>query len=117
MPINEQLASHVRTVLKSEQIPFKEEEQSGLCFMVNGNICINVRGNALILRVGSTAAEAAIGKEGCWPMTHNGKSMTGYVYFEKGALQIQKDLDHWIGLAMKFNNSAGSGSKATWFRR
>ena len=116
MPINEQLASHVRTVLESEHIPFKEEKQSGLRFMVNGNICINVRGNDLILRVGPTAAEAAIGKEGCWPMTHNGKSMTGYVYFEEGVSQIQKDLDHWIGLAMKFNGSVNSSAKTTRFR-
>lgn len=75
MAYSEELANRVRESLAhlrqvDEKIMFQ-----GLCFMVNGKMCICVRDDEMMCRIGPEAYPDALEHHGCRPMIHRGRKM------------------------------------------
>ena len=83
----------------------------GLCFMVNGKMCVGVETERLMVRLDPERYDEVIEKEGCRPMDFTGKAMTGFVFVDADALQTKKKLEYWIGLALEFNKKAKPAKK------
>ena len=49
--------------------------------------------------------------EGCKEMNFTGRPMKGYVYLEKEVLDMEKELEYWLQLALEFNPKAKSSKK------
>ena len=79
---------------------------SGMCFMVNGKMCICVNEDEIMCRVGPAEYEAALDKPGCRPMVNNGRTMKGFVYVSSEAIKAKKDFDYWINASLAFNSQA-----------
>ncbi len=84
---------------------------SGLTFMVNDKICVGVRKDSIMVRLNPALFDAALEKEGCTPMVHGGKVMTGYVFVDESVLATNKQLQYWVQLALDFNPAAKSSKK------
>jgi TfoX/Sxy family transcriptional regulator of competence genes len=111
MAYNEQLANRIREALMDQ--PRLEEKKmfQGLCFMVNDKMCVCVRNDVLLCRIGEQQAEQELEKGNCREMIHNGRRMKDYVYVDMDQVQALRSLDSWITLALQFNSKANSSKK------
>lgn len=83
----------------------------GLCFMVNGKMCVGVEKNRLMARIGPDAYDNALAQPGCRPMDFTGRPMRGFVFVEPEGFATDEALNHWLKLALEFNPKAKSSKK------
>ena len=75
----------------------------GVCFMVNGKMCICVSGDELMCRVGPALHEEVLEKDGTRAMVMKGKVLKDYVYVNEDVLKTTSDFDYWIKSCLAFN--------------
>ncbi len=111
MAHNEQLVNRIREALS--HLPDVAEKMmfQGVCFMVDGKMCVCARRDDMMCRIGPANYTQALEIQGCRPMIHNGRSMTGYVFVEEAVILKKKDFDYWIHLSLAFNKEAKATRK------
>jgi len=111
MAYDEKLADRVRERLAD--VPNVEEKKMfrGITFMVNDKMCVSVSGDELMLRLDPDLTEQLAEENGTRPMVHGGRHMKGFIYISPERFNNQKDLDHWIELALEYNPKAKSSKK------
>jgi len=114
MAYNEKLADMTRELIARTHKNVEEKAMfGGLCFMVNGKMCVGVEKDRLMVRLDPALYDEVMEKEGCRPMDFTGKIMKGYVFVDASALNTRKKLDYWINLALEFNKKAKAAKKKT----
>lgn len=112
MAYNEKLADRTREIISRTHKKVEEKKMfGGLCFMVNGKMCVGVEQHRLMVRLDPERYDEAMEKEGCKPMDFTGKVMKGYVFVDADALGTEKKLGYWINLALEFNSKAKASKK------
>ncbi|PWB93401.1 RNA methyltransferase [Methylosinus sporium] len=74
----------------------------GLCFLLKGNMCVAVRGDSLILRLGEEGARLAATREHVAPAILGGRVMKGWATAAPAALRSDAALAELVGLAVAF---------------
>jgi TfoX/Sxy family transcriptional regulator of competence genes len=108
MAYNEKLADRIRESLEDVKNVEEKFMFGGVCFMVNGKMCMGVVKDEIMCRIDPDACEAALEKKGCRPMDFTGKPMKGYVYVSDEGMKSKKELHYWVGLCLEFNKKAKS---------
>ena len=112
MAYNEKLADRTREIISLSHINVEEKKMfGGLCFMVNGKMCVGVEQERLMVRLDPEKYDEAMEKEGCKPMDFTGKIMKGYVFVDIDSLNTKKKLEYWVKLALEFNSKAKASKK------
>ena len=111
MPASEQLTRRLRESLESVPRVTEKKMFSGVAFMVNGKMCINVGPDYLMVRIDPKEYEELVEKSGCSPVVMRGREIRGFIYVDEEVLRTKKQLDYWIGLALDFNPKAKSSKK------
>lgn len=112
MAFDEALAGRIRTALGKKNTEFEEKRMmGGLCFLVNGKMCMGVVNNKLMARIGPDAYDEALKMKGCKEMDFTGRPMKGFVFVEPSGLTIESQLDYWTGLCLSYNPQAKPGRK------
>lgn len=107
MAIDEELASRVRDIFANKAVATEEKRMmGGLCFMVEGKMCVGVDGNRLMVRLDPAIYEESLKQPGCVPMDFTGKPMRGFIFVTDQGLSGRKALTSWIELALEFNPRA-----------
>lgn len=83
----------------------------GVCYMLNGKMCIGVVEDEIMCRIGPGVYEEALEKEGCREMIFTGKPMKGYVFVSENGFKTQKQFYFWVELCVAFNNEAKASKK------
>ena len=83
----------------------------GLCFMVDGKMCVGVEKARLMARIDPAIYEKALGRKGCVPMDFTGRPMRGFVFVQAEGYASDHDLASWLDLALEFNPHAKSSKK------
>lgn len=111
MAYNENLSDRIREALSN--IPKVEEKYmfGGVCYMVNGKMCIGVAKDEMMCRIGTAAYESALENPDCRPMDFTGKPMKGYVFVNKEGLKTKRQFDFWINLCLQYNSEIPSKKK------
>jgi len=112
MSYNTKLADRVREALA--HLPDVEEKEMfrGVCFMVNGKMCVCVSGEELLCRIGAEAMADALDENGVRQMVMaRNKPSKDFVFVSQEAFQRQTDFDKWIKLALDFNPKAKASKK------
>lgn len=111
MAYNTKLADRIREALV--HLPEVEEKEMfhGVCFMVNGKMCVCVSGDDILCRIGAKAMETALEENGVRQMVMGNRPAKDFVYISEEAFHKQKDFDHWIKLALDFNPIAKASKK------
>lgn len=112
MAYNTKLADRVREALA--HLPDIEEKEMfrGVCFMVNGKMCVCVSGDDMLCRIGAGQMEAALDENGVRQMVMaRNKPSKDFVFVSEEAFRTQQDFDRWIKLALDFNPLAKSSKK------
>ena len=112
MAFNEHIATRIREALAP--LPDVEEKKMfhGICFMVNGKMCLCVRLDEMLCRIGPRKYGEALEMSHCRPMIHNGRTMTGFVFVSNEGIRKKKDFEYWVKLALEFNKEAKATKKA-----
>jgi len=112
MAYNEQLADRVRAYLAETNTDLSEKRMfGGLCFMVDGKMCICVEKDRLMIRIDPAAYERLLEEGECYPMDFTGKPMKGYVYVDEEALGTKARFTYWMELALDYNSRAKASPK------
>ena len=113
MSFNESLNNRIREAL--ENVPNVEEKHmfGGVCYMVNGKMCIGIANDQMMCRIGPGNYEAALEMRGCHEMTFTGKPMVGYVFVSEDGMKTKKEFQYWIDLCLEFNKKAKASKKKT----
>jgi TfoX/Sxy family transcriptional regulator of competence genes len=108
------LADRVREYLSlHSQQPVTEKEMfRGLCFLVDGKMCVNISGDSLMCRFDPQLQPELEGRRGYESMLMKGKELKGYCYVRPEGFKTQKEFAGWIGLCLDFNARAKSSRKA-----
>lgn len=83
----------------------------GICFMVNGKMCICVGPEEMMCRIGPDHFEEVLEREGCRPMMRHGKTIRGFVFVNEEGMKRQKDFQYWIDMSLDFNKKAKATRK------
>jgi len=111
MAYNEKLGDRVREALVD--LPNVEEKMmfGGICFMVNGKMCMGVVTDELMCRIDPLRESEALERIGCRPMDFTGRPMKGYVFVTEEGLKGKKAFKYWINLSLDFNDRAKASKK------
>jgi hypothetical protein len=112
MAYDEELADRVRRTFRERNVAFQEKRMmGGLCFMVDGKMCVGVEKERLMIRLDPAIYDDALSRRGCMPMDFTGRPMRGFVYVNEEGLATAHDLASWLDLALEFNPRAVSSKK------
>jgi TfoX/Sxy family transcriptional regulator of competence genes len=111
MAYNTKLANRIREALA--HLPDVEEKEMfrGVCFMVNGKMCVCVSGDEMMCRIGESQVEAALENNYVRQMIMRDRPAKDYVFISEEGYHKQADFDHWIKLALNFNPQAKASKK------
>ena len=111
MNYNKELSDRLRESVAHLADVEEKEMFSGVCYMVDGKMCICVSGDNLLCRIGADAMETAVEHHGCSQMVMNGRPMKDYLYVSPEAFSNPRDFDHWVNLCLEFNPKAKAAKK------
>ena len=111
MAYDELLANRIREALSDQDRVDEVKMFQGLCFMVNDKMCVCIRDQDMLCRIGIEQAAIALEKDNCRQMVNGSRVMKDFVFVEAENLQKTKDFDHWIGLCLQFNKIAKPSKK------
>ncbi len=112
MAYSEELAERLRASLVSKSVAYEEKKMmGGLCFMVDGKMCVGVTNDDLMVRLDPEVYEDALEKTGCRPMDFTGRPMKGFVFVDESGMKGKAALSYWVDLALDFNPRARSSKK------
>lgn len=105
------LINSIRETLS--KLPAVEEKNmfQGTAFMVNDKLCIAVRKDTLLCRIGEQQAETELEQGYCTPMINNGRTMKDFVFVDIERLTGTRRLSYWIDLCLQFNPIAKASKK------
>jgi TfoX/Sxy family transcriptional regulator of competence genes len=108
MPYSEKLANRIREALSETTKAAEKKMFRGVCFMVNGKMCVCVSGEEMMCRIDPEKYEEAIEKTGTRPMIMRGKTMKGFLLVSQDAIKSKKEFEYWIKRCLEFNVKAKS---------
>ena len=113
MAYSTELANRVREHLAViPDIEIKEKKMfSGLSFLINEKMCINISGDNLMCRYDPDLEEEVAEKTGFLPMIMRGKQLNGYCYVEPEGFRKADDFNYWIAICLDYNSKAKSSKK------
>ena len=112
MAYNEFLADRVSQFFVENSIAFVARKMmGGLCFMVDGKMCVGVNRDEIMARIDPEIYEESLLKEGCKEMNFTGRPMKGFVFLTDDATDLEVDLYYWLQLALDFNPKAKASKK------
>lgn len=111
MACNEKLADRIREALVNQPDVEEKKMFKGLCFMVNGKMCLCASGDEMLCRIGPDIFESALETNGIRGMIRNGKPLKDFVFVGEEAMRTQKEFDYWVNAALDFNPRAKATKK------
>lgn len=102
MAYSESLALRVRQILGRRHGIFEKKMFGGLCFLLNGNICVGIWKQSLIVRLDPTHYEESLDHEHVREFDVTGRPMRGWVLVEPDGVESDQQLTRWIDRSMQF---------------
>ena len=113
MSYSTKLATQIRTYL--DNMPHLEVEEkemfSGLAFLVNGKMCINVSDENLMCRFDPQLGDEVAERTGFQPMIMRGRQLKGYCYVSADGYKSKTSFEYWVTLCLDFNDKAKVSKK------
>ena len=113
MAYDDDLANRVRESLKHTDAVTELRMFGGWGVTIHGNMAVGVMNDDLIVRVGPQSYDDALARPGARPFDFTGRSMTGWVYVEGGALRNGRTLDRWVRSGVEFAESLPPKAKVS----
>jgi len=106
------LADRVREIISEAHNDVEEKRMfGGLCFMVNGKMCVGVESDRMMVRFDPGQTEEIMEMNGVGPMDFTKRVMKGFAFVESTVLSDDKNLRFFVNLALEFNKIAMPSKK------
>ena len=105
MAIDEGLAERVREQLEGLQGLTERRMFGGLAYMLNGNMCVGLVRESLMVRIGPDDYAATVVLPHARPMDFTGKPLRGFVYVAPEGVAEDEDLAVWVERGVAFAGS------------
>ena len=102
MAYDEGLAQRIREVLAGQPGLVEKKMFGGVGFMLQGNMACGVNQENLIVRVGPTRYEEALGRPHARVFDMTGRPMKGWVSVGPGGYKTDRDLQDWVQQGVVF---------------
>jgi TfoX/Sxy family transcriptional regulator of competence genes len=102
MAFSEALAVRIRQRLARKKGIDEKKMFGGIGFLLNGNMCVGVWKDSLIVRLGPEQYEDALREPHAKEFDITGKPMKGWVMIEPQGIKDNNQLSAWIQQAVKF---------------
>ena len=102
MPYDAELSESVRRLLARRRGFVEKKMFGGVGYLLNGNMCVGVWREFLILRLGPKRGPLALTEPFVRPFDITGKAMTGWAMIEPEGMSEEEDLREWVQQAIAF---------------
>src|SRR5262249_32175570 len=102
MAYDEKLAERVRKRLAKEPGLSEKKMFGGIGFLLNGNMCLGVRGPELIVRLDPEETDEALGEPHTRVFDVSPRRMKGWLLVGAKGVATDRELARWIGIATRF---------------
>ena len=102
---DEILVARVRPILKNRKGFSEKKMVGGICFLINGNMCVGTWKGSLVVRLDKENHEETQSEPHVKPMDITGKVMKGWALVEPAGIETDDDLKAWVRRAAKFAGS------------
>ena len=102
MAYNEDLAERVRAIIGDDPRLSERKMFGGLCLMLDGNMCLGVVGDDLMVRVGPDEWGGALGWPHARKMDFTGKVMKSMVFVDAAGTNTDPELEQWVDRSITF---------------
>lgn len=105
MTEDEALIERVRALLAGHAGFSEKKMFGGVCFLINGNMCLGTWKGSLIVRLGKDKHEETLARPHTQPANITGRVMKGWALVEPAGIESERDLKSWVGEAAVFTAS------------
>jgi hypothetical protein len=82
-----------------------------LAFMVEGKMCVGIKGAGLIVRLDPSSAMKALEEDKVQPMRIAGRISRGFILVDASVLNTGRALDRWLKQALAYNPKARASGR------
>jgi TfoX/Sxy family transcriptional regulator of competence genes len=111
MAYDEVFVNRIREELRNEIAVEEKKMFQGVCFMVNDKMCVCVRDDDMLCRIGAEQAAIELEKDQCRQMVSQGRVMKNFVFVPNENVRTTQALKYWIDLALRFNVEAKASGR------
>ena len=103
MPVDQDFAHRIRAELADIEGITEKAMFGGLGFLLHGNMAVGIMSTGdLMVRVGADGTDAALARPGTRLFEMRGRSMTGWVIVDLGAVRTKRQLGPWVRRGVAF---------------
>ena len=99
------LNGRIRQILSSRRRISERKMFGGVCFMINGNMCVGTWKGSLIVRLDKQNHDKTLAEPHTRPADMNGRTMKGWALVEPAGIESENDLTAWLNRAARFAES------------
>jgi hypothetical protein len=99
---DEAFAERIRAALPDPDSFTEKKMFGGVGFMLNGNVCVGIWKEQLIVRLSAEQADAALDRDDVHVFDVTGRPMTGWVLVDPEAMATPEALRGWIDEAVSY---------------
>ena len=103
--VDEALVERIRALIKRRHGYSEKKMFGGVCFMINGNMCVGPWKGALIVRLDKSKHEETQAEPHVQPMDITGKVMKGWALVEPDGIVSDEALKSWVDRGVAFARS------------
>ena len=96
------LSQRIRPILSEWKGVSERKMFGGVCFMINGNMCVGTWKRSLIVRLDKDKHDEVLAEPHTKPADMNGRVMKGWALVEPAGIESENDLRAWVDRAAKF---------------
>jgi TfoX-like protein len=102
MPSDPRLVARLEPLLAGRRGVSAREMFGGVCFVLDGNVCVGVYKDRLIVRVGEDRARGLLSRAHVRPMDITGKPMKGWLMVAPAGIGDKRQLARYVDAALAF---------------
>jgi TfoX/Sxy family transcriptional regulator of competence genes len=104
MAFDEGLAERIRKQLgkRKDRDLVEKKMFGGIAFLLNGNMCVGVHKQDLIVRLDPEDTDGALAEPHTRVFDLSGRPMKGWILVESGGLKDEKALGKWVRLSVDY---------------
>ena len=103
MPFDEKLAARIRKQLGKKKGLVEKRMFGGVAFMLNGNMCVGIHKDELIVRLAPEETEQALREKHTRIFDlSGGRTMKGWILVQAKGLATDAALGKWVTVGVKF---------------
>ena len=102
MAYDEEFAARIRKGLGKRKGLVAKQMFGGIAFLLNGNMCVGIHKDELIVRIDPDDTDAALAKPYTRVFDLTGRPMKGWILVAPKGIATSAQLKKWISIAAKY---------------